>query len=162
LKRKIWITITIIWVAFIFYNSTRTGYESSNASGIFVNTLNFLLNKININIDLNTLSLIIRKGAHFFEYFILAIFSYNIVKTYDYKKGKILYDKVSIFSYLIVLIFCVLIAASDEFVQGFISGRARSLFDVVIDFLGSFFAIFSIIIFNLKKIKSTLNNKQNL
>lgn len=160
MKRIIWIIITILWICFIFFNSTRHAAVSSNTSGIIVDSLNFLLMKVNISIKLEVLSIIVRKTAHFFEYFILAVFSYNIIKTFRiWENKKILYGNASIFSFLIVIVFCTLIASIDEFVQGFIPGRARQFSDVVIDLLGSIFAVILVVIFNFKKVKSTLNNK---
>lgn len=159
LKRIIWTIISILWVAFIFFNSTRNAGQSSEASGFVVNSVNYLLSIVNISIKADTLSFLIRKGAHFFEYFMLAIFSYNALKTfYICKTKKILYNKVNIFTYLVVLVICFLVASTDEFIQGFIPGRSRAGLDVMIDVLGSLMALAIVALINIKKIKSTLNN----
>lgn len=159
MKRTFWIILTTIWIALIYFNSTRIGSSSSATSGVIVQFVQKVLSVVNIQINSDILSLLIRKGAHFFEFFLLGIFSYNIIKTIKLTKHtQIFYGKVTVYSYIIVLGFCMLIATIDESIQYFIPGRASSLIDVLIDFSGSLFAILLIVLLNYKKIKSTLNN----
>lgn len=163
MKRYIWLIITLIWLAFIFYNSSRIGQDSSLASGKVVMYVQKVLNIFKIEIHPIKLSYLIRKGAHFFEYFMLAIFSYNFIKGFKIFNNKLfLYDKITVFSYLIIITFCLFIAIIDELIQYFTPGRVCSIFDVMIDVSGSVFAINLIIIFSVKKIKSTLNNANKL
>ncbi|HHW99684.1 MAG TPA: VanZ family protein, partial [Acholeplasmataceae bacterium] len=102
---------------------------------------------------------IIRKGAHFFEFFLLAIFLYNYFKYLNIVKNSHKYYKnVSIYTFLIVLGICVMIAATDEFIQLFVENRVGSIIDVLIDTSGSIFGLGLIALLNYKKIKSSLNN----
>lgn len=160
MKKIIWILLTIIWVAFIFFNSLRTGVESSNTSGILVGLAEDILAIFNITIKPDNLSVLIRKSAHFTEFSILGIFAYNSMKSFHICKDKpILYKNVNVFTYIIVLSFCLLIALADEGIQFFVPGRANSIFDVIIDFSGSLFAVLIVVLINIKKIKSTLNKQ---
>lgn len=67
-----------------------------------------------------------RKTAHFGEYFILFILTYECFKEYKFKHV-----------ILISLLFCLACAGLDEFHQYFVSMRAASIKDCVIDFFGS-------------------------
>ena len=69
-----------------------------------------------------------RKCAHFGEYFILFILTYECFKEYKIK-----------YVVIVSLAFCLLVGASDELHQLFVLGRAGSFTDVLIDFSGSVF-----------------------
>ena len=130
MKKNISLILLILWMIFIFVMSSFNANESSNQSGIIVN---FISSIFNIS-DTKLLSLIIRKGAHFTEYFILGILSINYV---------IKYKKNIIYSYLI----CILYAISDEIHQIFVSGRSCQITDIFIYSVGSIIGITLIIKF---------------
>ena len=72
-KKKLisWILL-LSWMVFIFYMSQQTGQVSSGQSGKIV----LLLSKIGIEIsqdNISKITFIIRKSAHFSEYFVLYI-----------------------------------------------------------------------------------------
>lgn len=161
LKRIVWILISIFWIGFIFFNSTRTATESSEASNTLLNLAQDILAVFRINIDSGILSSLIRKGAHFFEFFILGILIHkSIMSFYETNKFEefvfIIQISLKFFS-LAVLCICLFIAITDEHIQGYIDGRAKSVVDVFIDFAGSTTAIILMWFYNKKKIKSTLN-----
>ena len=107
--------------------SSFTANESSNQSGIIVI---FISNIFNIS-DINLLSLIVRKFAHFSEYFILGILCIN----YFFRNNKNIN-----YSYL----FCILYAISDEIHQIFVPGRSFQFYDIFIDSIGAIFGIYLI------------------
>ena len=127
MKKKLLITMTIIWILFIFFNSLQSGIVSAGASGRVVSIVYDVFSWIGIDIQIGTLSNLIRKLAHIFEYFVLAIlvtlivFDMNITPKYKY-----------IYS----LAFPLLISIIDEFIQTFIPGRAGLVVDVLIDMIG--------------------------
>lgn len=134
--------LLLVWMGFIFYMSHKTGDESTKQSGFVIYIFNF------IGIDLNSYfgelaTLIIRKGAHFTEYFILGILSYNVLKEYVDNKRAILYSIGIVFLY----------ACSDEYHQSFIPGRAAAFTDVLIDTSGGICGSIIIYINNLMKRK---------
>ena len=98
------------------FNST----ESSNQSGFIVNIISSIFHINNIEL----LSLIIRKLAHFTEYFILGLLVYNMIYSYNKK------------AYISIVI-CILYAISDEIHQIFVEGRSAEVLDVIIDTAGS-------------------------
>ena len=80
---------------------------------------------------------IIRKCAHFANFFILAIFMCMYVRCFK---------KATLFSFSTVLLICLLVAVCDEFHQLFVDGRAGRGIDVIIDLNG---AALGNLIFNL-------------
>lgn len=101
-------------------------------------------------------SFIIRKLAHMFEFFILALLSFNvIIQTRYYKKT---YDYEIV---LIQLLFCLLIAGVDETIQVFVPGRAGMFSDVLIDLSGSLIMVMLIkISYLIRGYKAWLLNNQ--
>ena len=105
---------------------------------MYSNLLGFDLNSI-----LGTLSdFIVRKAAHFTEYFILYILLYRAINTK--RNGDI---KVFIGSILIVFLY----ACSDEFHQAFVPGRGPAFRDVLVDTCGGLTAFLIMYIVTLKK-----------
>lgn len=115
MKRLLKRLLLIAWLLVIFMFSNQNGEVSSQLSGGFLTLLGIP--------DIPFLHLLIRKIAHFSEYFILyLLFGIN------YGFGR--HD----------LVFCLLVALSDEFHQLFIVDRAGSLVDVLIDTSGALMA----------------------
>ncbi|WP_288480802.1 VanZ family protein [uncultured Clostridium sp.] len=140
-KNKIifsWILL-VIWMIFIFYMSAQPADISNSQSGFVIK----LLQSIGIDSSGNNIGLlttIVRKGAHFSEYAILGLLSYNVMKNYFTKK------RARIVAVLIVFFY----ACSDEFHQLFVSGRAGKITDVIIDTSGGIFSVLVIWMINLK------------
>ena len=123
MNKKINLFLIIVWMIFIFIMSSFNADISSNQSGFIVNTIS---NIFNIN-NLDLLTLIIRKLAHFTEYFILGLLLYN-------------YDK----NILKAIIICFIYAISDEVHQLFIIGRSFQIKDILIDTLGNICGVYFI------------------
>lgn len=123
---------------FIYVMSSQTGSASGETSGRVVQLIGLL------GVDVNspfgqTLHFIIRKGAHFFEYFILSLLLYNYFR--GFMGGK----KLFIFPVLISFLY----ACSDEFHQTFVPGRAGMIMDVLIDTTGAIVAILLVSIYRM-------------
>ena len=122
-KKKIikW-TCVLVWMLIIFLFSSQTGEESSGNNRFIEELLLYF------NLDVNVIfhgmgSYIIRKTAHFSEYFILYYLTHNAVKEdFSYKN-----------SLFISLIIVFLYACTDELHQYFIPGRGPAFKDVLID-----------------------------
>lgn len=99
--------------------------SSSNQSNFIVDIITSI---INIK-DIGLLSLIIRKLAHFIEYFILGILVINFITRYDKK-------------IIIAILLCIIYATSDEIHQIFVPGRSCQIIDIMIDSLGSIMGIY--------------------
>ena len=133
MKKRINILLVITWMILIFIMSSFNSTESSNQSNFIVDIITNIFNATNIDL----LSLIIRKLAHFTEYFILGILIYNLIHSYNKK----LY---------IGIIICVIYAISDEIHQSFVPGRSCQLLDILIDSMGSTVGIY--LLYFIKKI----------
>lgn len=120
-RKLIFPVLTLVWIVVIFSFSIQSGSISSLQSGFITHYIFNFLSSINIQIDIKLLSLIIRKLAHFTEFFILG----SLIKqsSLDLKRNDI-------------LLFIFIVPLLDEFIQSFIPGRAMSLIDMGIDSLG--------------------------
>ncbi|MCI7241786.1 MAG: VanZ family protein [Bacilli bacterium] len=124
-KNKISLLLVILWMIFIFVMSSFDATSSSNQSNFIVDIITSI---INIK-DIGLLSLIIRKLAHFIEYFILGILVINFITRYDKK-------------IIIAILLCIIYATSDEIHQIFVPGRSCQIIDIMIDSLGAIMGIY--------------------
>lgn len=126
---------------FIFRMSSQEGAASSSTSyevsKILVLIFNKILGKGYSNEMLNQLIVqlhpLIRKTAHFTEFFALAVTV--VFPLYVYKIRGILL-------FFLAQIFCTGVAFLDEYSQSFVVGRSPAYNDVIIDSAGAFFGIF--------------------
>ncbi|MDQ0160492.1 VanZ family protein [Alkalibacillus salilacus] len=118
--------LVILWMALIFYFSHQPGTESSDLSGsvmqIVLNLLPFVTE------DTAFIHLLVRKGAHVFVYFVLVILLMNAIRSPNSR---------TVNRVVIALGVSVFYAASDEYHQTFIDGRAGQMSDVLIDSAGA-------------------------
>ena len=127
--------LVIIWMIVIFIMSALDGTTSAEESNIIVNIISKLFNIT----DITTLTIIVRKLAHFTEYFILGLLLINLFKNNNKR-------------YLYTIIIGVIYAISDEIHQLFVPGRSCDIKDVMIDTLGLLFSLIIIITYkNLTK-----------
>lgn len=123
-KKVIAWLLFVSWLILIFYFSNQPGSISSDLSNHVLKTI---LNNLAIS-NFNVLGGILRKLAHFSEYFILSFLTLNLVKQYKV---------VSPYDFMLVMFFCFFYASSDEFHQLFIENRTASFLDVLLDYSGS-------------------------
>ena len=127
IKNKISLLLVILWMILIFIMSSFDDNSSSNQSNFIVDIVVNILKIDNIEL----LSLIIRKLAHFTEYFILGILVINMFNR----------NNISI-KYLISIILCIIYACTDEIHQFFVPGRSCQVTDVIIDSMGSIMGVY--------------------
>lgn len=152
-RRAVIFVLLFCWMALIFYFSAQPADESSELSGGFVTaiikavypTFDALSQQQQAHIT-DILSFIVRKTAHFSEYFVLGVLSFWAVDTLNERKEFV--------KALTAFVFCVIYSASDEFHQYFVPGRACRFVDVLIDLSGSLTAII-LLAFILYKIRNT-------
>ncbi len=138
-----WILV-IGWMILIFMFSNQAGDVSkeNNKFVIYV----FELFGMDLNSIFGALSnFIVRKAAHFIEYFILYVLVYRAINT---KKNSDI--KVFIWSILIVFLY----ACSDELHQAFVPGRGPAFSDVLIDTSGGLTAFLVMYILSYTKKQS--------
>lgn len=123
----IFTVITLAITVFIFVNSLQNGEESAKQSDFFVKIITPILSFFGIDADIHTIGVIVRKAAHFTEYFVLCACASVVFHTKDNKKWL-----------FIPPIYCLAVAFTDEFVMQMITeGRAPQITDVLIDFSGA-------------------------
>ena len=166
--RKIFIILSVFWMGFITYNTSQVGEISNNRSVLItkkiINKTQVVINyKVNNSDDLDIienydefikkLNIYIRKFAHGFEFFVLALLIFLTLKSFNIKSREVI-----IYTLFIVLLYAVI----DEYRQLYIPGRNSNVRDVVIDFTGGIGGvIISQFIISIKKIisKAYLRNK---
>lgn len=148
----------LLWMGFIFYQSSQSGETSNEISHEIINQISnqvkpsTLIEKgqvqepkqgIENTPSFETLNVMIRKSAHAFEFFVLALLLAWVLTEYHFNSWKLA---------SLTLIGVCLYAASDEFHQFFVEGRSARLFDVFVDSTGGIIGIcLFIIVKNIKR-----------
>lgn len=122
-RSKLLLTLTVAWGLFIFCNSLLPGEQSTGMSDAVVDHLPDLLERI----DLQSLTRLVRKTAHFFEYALLG----GLTAAVFWQSGWLKLRNAGN-----LLCPCLLWAVVDEFLQTFVEGRAGLVGDVLIDLGG--------------------------
>ena len=142
LKRRkiIFFILSFLVTVFIFKNSLEVASASDKKSMFFVD---FLINNFSFIFKNEVITnSIIRKVAHFLEFFTQGCFLSAAIFSLNYNKNAIY-----------VLFSGLLTACTDEFIQLFVEGRAGMVSDIFIDFFGTLAAviIFVVVWFILEK-----------
>ena len=127
MKNKLSTSIMVLWMFLIFIMSSFDATESANQSSFIVNIINDIFKIENVQL----LSFIIRKLAHFTEYLILGFLTINMLNKNDIAK-----------KYIIAIIICIIYASSDEIHQIFVAGRCFAIRDILIDSMGAISGIY--------------------
>jgi VanZ family protein len=160
MKKRIFTLILalVLWLSsllLIFNFSNDTAEESDSLS---LKVARYVENRVaehfyvNHNDDFwsTTLNSIVRKCAHFIEYFYLGITTSLLLL--------LLFRRRSI-SFIFAVIVCLITAMSDEFRQQFIAGRSGQWSDVLLDAVGASCGIIvvgliSLVYFYIKSLKA--------
>lgn len=144
-KKKIlrWLLL-LSWLVVIFIMSQQPGEKSSSQSDFVVSLISFIGIEVNDSFR-EIATLIIRKGAHFTEYFILFILVYRLIILYMNRTQAKIVAVLFVFGY----------ACSDEFHQYFIQGREAAFRDVMIDTSGGIIGSFIVMVWEKIKLKNT-------
>lgn len=143
--------LLICWMTVIFCFSSQPAKQSTETSEGFVTAAITVFYPEFDDMPVGTqksitdeFTFIVRKAAHFSEYFILGILTFlNLIA---FKKHGVL--RLSV----VGSAFCILYAASDEMHQLSVAGRACRFSDVLLDSAGAVTAvILSALVFSLKK-----------
>lgn len=151
LKSKIFAGLSSLWAIFIFSNSIKPGVVSDEMSNPIVKKICGWFFELGMHFDVHLVTLIVRKTAHFTEFFILGLlisicFS-AMQKRMSHYTGSILF-------------LCLLGGVTDEFIQSFITGRSADVRDVVIDFAGGLFALIIVAIITKVKAKKRYQGRR--
>lgn len=129
-NRDVWAWLAVVfWMGLIFFLSHQPATESSELSqGLTTMIIYFIESILPVIIDLDLVHFLIRKGAHFFAYFVLGMLITFALGTRLCSSGR---------RFIVAFVICVLYAISDEVHQLFIPGRSGEVRDVLIDSVGS-------------------------
>lgn len=126
MKKIIKTILLVIWLCLIYYFSNQNGTTSGGLSTRILVYIGNFFKVSDLESFVSNFSFLIRKTAHFSEYFILFILSYECFK--EYKIDELL---------LVSILFCIMCASFDEVHQLFINERSGQILDVAIDSFGS-------------------------
>lgn len=153
-KRLIFAIFIIINCICIFILSGQNAEKSSKTSSVVVekvaDTITSVNKKLKKETIIDNITFYVRKTAHFSIYTLLGILLMCEANTFEISKKRKLF---------ICIISGAVYALSDEFHQGFVSGRSPEIRDVCIDTCGVFFGIIIILIigkilYGIKKIRN--------
>ncbi len=163
LKRLVFAIFIIINCIVIFSFSSQNAEKSSATSSIVVEKVTETITNINRSVKkesiVDTVTFFVRKTAHFSIYTLLGVWLMCEAGTYNISKKRKL---------IISVILGGLYAISDEFHQGFVSGRSPEIRDVCIDTCGVAFGCIIILILGKivhcikKKKEPRLNNNSKI
>lgn len=128
MKAKVF--ILLLWtlsLAFIIFNATQTGSQSSGFSLEVASILSNVLLRFGITVNADIFHALIRMSGHVFQYFIFGYISLWVILIYHLKWY-------NIFRTMYVMIL-------DETIQLFTPGRAAELFDIMLDSMGVTLAV---------------------
>ena len=149
IRRVVFLILCIIWMGIIFYMSSKSGDDSSGMSHGLVNFVTGIFPFLKV-IPFEILNFLIRKGAHFTEYGLFALWIIGFLWTFDAVRDRYVALGVAAVG------FCAFYAATDEVHQGFVSGRSPKFTDVIIDSSGALtFSIICLVIMYVIKRKTS-------
>lgn len=138
-----------MWMLLIFTMSAQVGSESAALSGSVTDTvlsvLSFFQSDIREIIDVEQFESTLRTLAHFFLYFIFAIWIYNFLWSFFKDWFRLITESTMI---------ALLVAILDETLQAQIPGRAMQLTDIYTDFFGALFGAMALtlVFYKLKRV----------
>ena len=128
IKKILSIILVLVWMGLIFSFSMQNGESSGSMSRIVIVKITETITDIKDGTDdmdriVDRYQLFVRKGAHFFIYFVLAFLVMNALYIWDVKTKTL----------IISGIICILYAISDELHQYFVAERSGNVIDVMWD-----------------------------
>jgi VanZ family protein len=150
--RKIlpWIAV-LLWMMLIYYLSSQVAEQSAKLSTGPSELAEKIIEIVapEADYDINAISNIVRKTAHFFAYLVLGVLVTNSLR----RSGLHGYR-----SLIFALLICVIYAVSDEVHQIFVPGRGPGVLDVLIDSIGATLGIGAYLLVDkiVKKAKSAV------
>lgn len=136
MKKMFYLLLIILCLVCIYFFSSKNGNESNQSSRRVIRNVVSLIEKITHK-DLDEKRIVktwnypVRKIAHFTIFFILGVFMYLFISTFDIPHRMI-----------ISIVLCLICAILDESHQIFSPGRTPLLLDILIDLSGSIVGIF--------------------
>ncbi|MGM9582649.1 MAG: VanZ family protein [Phascolarctobacterium sp.] len=128
--RYFWLLLAVVLVCLIFVNSSLPATDSGKLSGFVAQLVLQLSHLLDISLKGNV-EHNIRKLAHFLEFACLGLLWCRVFASFHVSNRT---------STGYILLFCLLTAVVDEYIQLFSAGRDGKVMDVLLDFSGAFCA----------------------
>ena len=153
-KRLLYFIPVLLWMAVIFWFSSNNGDRSSLQSGRVSYMVASMVDKT-FGLDMSDMermsfssgiSFMVRKTAHFTEYFVLGLLLYmaisiNFGSTLDMLDADLRFGKILRLRYFLPVVIVFGYAGTDELHQYFVPDRCCSFRDVLIDTTGGLSAV---------------------
>ena len=153
-KRLLYFIPVLLWMAVIFWFSSNNGDRSSLQSGRVSYMVASMIDKT-FRLDMSDMermsfssgiSFMVRKTAHFTEYFVLGLLLYmavgvNFGSTLDMLDADLRLGKILRLRYFLPVVIVFGYAGTDELHQYFVPDRCCSFRDVLIDTAGGLSAV---------------------
>ncbi len=126
--------LLVIWLGIIFFFSSQSGEVSLKQSDTIIYKITDIVSKKDVETKKHLSikwTFLVRKTAHFLEYFVLGLIIYLVLDIRGIK-----------YLQITAIILAILFASLDEIHQLFVVGRTAKVFDVFIDSVGATIAIF--------------------
>jgi VanZ family protein len=148
-RTRIWRYAPLVsWMLFIYLASTDE-FSADNTSRILRPLLLWLFPQISEE-RIAAFHFLLRKAAHFTEY---AVLGFLAARAFVGSSHRVLREKWLIASAILVVTYALL----DEFHQSFVSARAASIFDSLIDIAGGLFALICLAYFKRSRLQMQPN-----
>lgn len=121
-----WLVALLCWVALVWGHSLVQGPASSLESGAVVALLRPLFEALGVT-DVDLMSLIVRKCAHFSEYAVLGVLAHGLFRVRLRERGEAPLPRA---------LLVALVPVADECIQLLVPGRSGQPTDVLIDLCG--------------------------
>lgn len=166
--KKVFMFLCVIWIGFIFYNSSQVGIESTSTTDSFISnvksaikgeeidSISYSVDKASVKLSLKSILQTIKDNINSWRnstrsakiYYIFRkcahgfeFFVLAFIVSLIFIKTSVTRRETIVYTLFIVL----LCAVFDEYFQMYIQGRSSSVGDVLIDFTGG---TLSVIVFN--------------
>lgn len=143
--------LSIAMIVFIFYHSSMDADASSSESGSLLEAVNSILSSLGIDPLLG--DWLLRKAAHFAEFFALGTFLFFTMKAWLERDTLVLIYPAAA---------GVTVAFCDEFIQLFSQGRSCEFKDALLDTAGVLLAvvIWYLLLLLYRKLQKNIENKK--
>jgi VanZ family protein len=125
-----WLILTAGATAFVIYNGLQGAEDSLSASDSVIDFIRPVLEWMESLVGKANWDFWVRKAAHFTEYAVLSVCANALAEQVKTSVGRPFIAH--------AVLYGLLIAVTDEFLQGFV-GRTSAVTDVLIDFSGCLF-----------------------
>lgn len=178
--KKVFMFLCVIWIGFIFYNSSQVGVESTSTTDSFISnvksaikgeeidTISYNVDKASVKLSLKSILQTLKDNINSWRnstrnakiYYLFRkcahgfeFFILAFIISLIFAKTDVTRRETIIYTLFVVLLCAVL----DEYFQMYIQGRSSSVGDVLIDFTGG---IVSVTVFNfIRNIVDNLSAK---